>query len=236
MNHPRLFRILWASQSLSNLADALYLLAIVTMVYKLTGSALFAALVPLCRVAGQLICGVLAPLIMDRFPLTGLIKLSQLLQVILFAILAAVSLHMNTEKIPFILVIIGLLSLTDGITTPVRNSLIPMYSGPNQLLRANGIMSTTDQTVMMVGWAAGGVLVAWIGSQALLGWTLVMYAGALLLTLQLSGGGRKGSLGFQRREQPRSIRRIRWTIRCILPRCQKQRLVIDQGRLANDMA
>ncbi|SDS63653.1 Major Facilitator Superfamily protein [Paenibacillaceae bacterium GAS479] len=185
MAYPRMFRVMWAGQSISNLGDTLYLLAIVTMVYQLTGSAMFASLVPLARVVGQLICGVAAPLVMDRFQLTLLIKLSQLLQVVLFAFLIVVCRDMVESDIPTVLVLIAMLSFTDGITTPVRNALIPQYVGRGELLRANGLMSTTDQIVMMSGWAAGGVIVAWLGASTVMLGTLGIYAVALLLTLQL---------------------------------------------------
>lgn len=185
MNQPRQFRWLWAGQSISNLGDALYLLAIVTIVYKLTGSALFSSLVPLARVAGQLACGAAAPIVMDRWPLTRLIKLSQLLQVLLFLMLLFAVRGLTEDGIGYVLVLIGLLSFTDGITTPVRNALVPRYAGKKQLLRANGLMSTTDQIVMMAGWAAGGIIVAWLGASPVLNATLGIYAAALFMTLRL---------------------------------------------------
>ncbi|QGG54499.1 MFS transporter [Paenibacillus sp. B01] len=185
MNQPRQFRWLWAGQSISNLGDALYLLAIVTIVYKLTGSALFSSLVPLARVAGQLACGAAAPIVMDRWPLTRLIKLSQLLQVLLFLMLLLAVRGLTEDGIGYVLVLIGLLSFTDGITTPVRNALVPRYAGKKQLLRANGLMSTTDQIVMMAGWAAGGIIVAWLGASPVLNATLGIYAAALFMTLRL---------------------------------------------------
>ncbi|QJC50485.1 MFS transporter [Paenibacillus albicereus] len=185
MNQPRLFRWLWAGQSLSNLGDTLYLLAIVTIVYELTGSALFSSLVPLARVAGQLACGIAAPIVMDRWPLTRLIQLSQLLQVLLFLVLLLAVRGLDEAGIGGVLALIGLLSFTDGITTPVRNALVPRYVGKKELLRANGLMSTTDQIVMMAGWAAGGVIVAWLGATPVLNATLAIYAAALFMTLRL---------------------------------------------------
>lgn len=185
MRQPKEFRLLWTGQSLSNLADSLYILTVVTIVYALTGSALFSSFIPLARVAGQLACGLLAPLVMDRFRLTSLIKLSQLLQVILFGILALIARGMNESGIPLVLLLIALLSFTDGITTPVRNSLIPRYTGKDSLLRANGLMATTDQMVLMLGWAGGGVLVSWIGGRAAMLWILVLYGLSLVLTLLL---------------------------------------------------
>ncbi|WP_438431180.1 MFS transporter [Gorillibacterium sp. sgz500922] len=185
MAYPKWFRLLWTGQSISNLADSLYILTIVTVVYGLTGSALFSSLIPLARVAGQLSCGLLAPLLLDRFRLTPLIKLSQLLQVILFGGLALFARNMTEAGIPVALALVALLSFTDGITTPVRNSLIPLYAGKEALLKANGLMSTTDQTVLMLGWAGGGVVVAWIGSQAAMAGILGLYAISLVLTLLL---------------------------------------------------
>lgn len=185
MLYPRMFRILWAGQSISNLGDTLYLLSIVTIVYQLTGSALFSSLVPIARVAGQLVCGVVAPIVMDRVRLTLLIKLSQLLQVVGFILLLLLSRGMAETDIPLVLGLIAVLSFTDGITTPVRNALVPRYTGKKELLRANGLMSTTDQVVMMAGWSAGGVVVAWLGASAVMTGTLVIYAAALLLALPL---------------------------------------------------
>ncbi|WP_058302625.1 MFS transporter [Gorillibacterium timonense] len=185
MKDPKHYRLLWTGQSLSNLADSLYILTVVTIVYTLTGSALFSSLIPLARVAGQLTCGLLAPLIMDRFKLTSLIKLSQLLQVILFGVLVLITRSMNTSGIPLALLMVALLSFTDGITTPVRNSLIPQYAGKDTLLKANGLMATTDQMVLMLGWAGGGVLVSRIGGPAAMLWILALYGLSLALTLLL---------------------------------------------------
>ncbi|MEO3946665.1 MFS transporter [Gorillibacterium sp. CAU 1737] len=185
MRQPKDFRLLWTGQTISNFADSLYTLTIVTLVYKLTGSALFSSFIPLARVAGQLSCGLLSPLIMDKMKLTSLIKLSQGLQAILFGILVLITNGMDTSTIPLALVMVGLLSFTDGVTTPVRNSLIPQYTGKDTLLKANGLMATTDQMVLMLGWAGGGILVSRIGGHAAMLWILALYGISLVLTVLL---------------------------------------------------
>lgn len=50
MNQLLSFRLLWISQSIANLGDSLYILAIVTIIYNSTGSAVFAGLFPILRV------------------------------------------------------------------------------------------------------------------------------------------------------------------------------------------
>ncbi|MDV2683025.1 hypothetical protein RYX56_01410 [Alkalihalophilus lindianensis] len=45
MKHSSSFRFLWLGQSFANLGDVLYIVALITLIYQLTGSATYMALI-----------------------------------------------------------------------------------------------------------------------------------------------------------------------------------------------
>ncbi|MDQ0891398.1 putative MFS family arabinose efflux permease [Paenibacillus sp. V4I9] len=52
--------------------------------------------------------------------------------------------------------------------------MVPRLVDPARLVKANSLLSTTDQTVQMAGWAVGGVVVALLGWQNTLWLSLVL--------------------------------------------------------------
>lgn len=170
------FRLLWLSQALANLADAYYIMALVTLLYKATGSAAYASTMPLLRVTSQMISGLLAPWLLDRFSLKSILVASQTGQTLLLAALTfyAPLLWEGGFAIGFALVFA--ISFLDGWTVPARNALVPRLVKRDRLVRANSLISTTDQIVLLAGWSTGGILVAWLGAEATLWINLTLFA------------------------------------------------------------
>ncbi|RUS46934.1 MFS transporter [Cohnella sp. AR92] len=165
MNAKRSFYYLWGSQALSNLVDAFYLVALITYVLNQTHSVIFATMVPLMRVSAQLLSGLAAPLMIVRYRLPFLLTVSQLGQFLLFGALAVyLSPHVEGTALLPIYAIIAAISFLDGWTTPARNALVPRLVRDEALLKANGMIATTDQIIQFAGWAVSGVLVASFGS------------------------------------------------------------------------
>ncbi len=180
----RSFYYLWGSQTLSNTVDVLYLVALTTFILDRTGSVVFATLVPFLRVTAQLFSGLIAPLMVDRYRLPFLLTLSQCGQFILFALLAGyLSPWVGGEQILPVYMIIICISFLDGWTTPARNALLPRLVADQALMKANGIVATTDQIVQFAGWAISGVLVAAFGSFPILVAVAVGYGLAMAITL-----------------------------------------------------
>ena len=67
MNYSYSFKFLWLGQSLANLADSFYMLAIVTLIYGKTGSAAISAFIPVIRIIAKFISGIISPLFLERF-------------------------------------------------------------------------------------------------------------------------------------------------------------------------
>ncbi|WP_442601867.1 MFS transporter [Paenibacillus sp. KN14-4R] len=182
----RSFRSLWIGQTCSNTADILYIIALVTMMYKISGSATFTALIPLCRVLSQSVGGFLAPLLLAKYPLTALMRLSQTVQLILFIVLALFAWQfLSSSTLWIVLLIIAIISFFDGWTTPAQNALVPRLIENEQLLKANAFLSTINQIVQFGGWAAGGVVVAMISSPPTLALVAGLYTIALIFTFQI---------------------------------------------------
>ncbi|MDN4067014.1 MFS transporter [Paenibacillus vini] len=180
----RSFYYLWGSQTLSNTVDVLYLVALTTFVLDRTGSVVFATLVPFLRVTSQLFSGLIAPLMVDRYRLPFLLTLSQCGQFILFVLLAGyLSPWVGGGQILPVYTIIICISFLDGWTTPARNALVPRLVADQALMKANGIVATTDQIVQFAGWAISGVLVAAFGSFPVLVVVAVGYGLAMAVTL-----------------------------------------------------
>lgn len=167
-----MFMLLWAGQSLALLSDAFYIMALVTMLYAATGTAMAAALVPIVRVAALFTGGVLAPVALGRYPLLAVMRLAQAAQW-LFLLLATV-LSVTDLAIAWLLVPLALSSLADGWIAPARQSLVPRLVPSPLLVRANGWLAATDQGAQLAGWAAGGALVALMGGERLLWFSLVL--------------------------------------------------------------
>lgn len=180
----RSFYVLWGSQTLSNSADVLYLVALTTFVLERTNSVVFATLVPFLRVTSQLFSGFAAPLMIDKYRLPFLLTLSQFGQFVLFGLLAGyISPWFGGEELlPVYGLIIGI-SFLDGWTTPARNALIPRLADDRVLMKANGLIATTDQIVQFAGWAISGVLVASFGAYPVLLGVAVCYGAAMLATI-----------------------------------------------------
>lgn len=177
------FYYLWGSQSLSNAADVLYLVALTTFVLDQTGSVVFATLVPFIRVTSQLISGLLAPLMIAQYRLPFLLTLSQCGQFLLFGFMAGyVSPWFGGASLWVLYVFIFGISFLDGWTTPARNALVPRLVADEALLKANGIMAATDQIVQFAGWAVSGLAVAVFGSFPILLLVAAGYGVAMLAT------------------------------------------------------
>ncbi|WP_139491468.1 MFS transporter [Brevibacillus dissolubilis] len=173
------FYFLWAGQSIVNVAGAFYTVAIVTLVYHATGSATLAAVVSLLRVLSQLLSGFSAPLLMDRYRLRSILAGAQIGQMaLLVTMIVVIGLTGGNAWDSALWGLLGLITIVgflDGWVVPSRQALLPRLVEEEKLVKANSLLSTTDQTLALFGWSFGGILAAWFGEEKLLWLTLVLY-------------------------------------------------------------
>jgi len=175
VNKNKSFQLLWISQSIANLGDSLYILAIVTLIYNITGSAAFAGLFPILRVCAQAISGLAAPLLMDRLRLDSLLWMSEMGQTICFGVMCVLYNILPSQwLVPTVLFLVFAISILHGWGTPARNALVPRLVPSDLLVKANSLLATSDQIVLLIGWSLGGILVAGLGIIQVLGITAMM--------------------------------------------------------------
>ncbi|URJ59615.1 MFS transporter [Paenibacillus polymyxa] len=178
--HKRSFTYLLGTQTMSNAADILYIMALVSLVFHETDSIFSSVLVPLLRMGAQMISGFLAPLILARFQLPFILFVSQFGQLVFFAVLLGLLWSAGTEPIwVIVFTLVAAMSFLDGWTTPARNALIPRLASGEGLMRANSLVSVSDQTVQLAGWGLSGVLVAMLGSEK----TLLVAGGLYMVAM-----------------------------------------------------
>ncbi|MCM3699785.1 MFS transporter [Paenibacillus macerans] len=161
----RSFYYLWGSQTISNVADIIYMLSITVLVFSSSNSLLQTTLIPLFRLSAQVVSGLVAPIILSRFRLTRILLFSQLGQFVIFTLLLLYLWTVPGQgSFLFIFVMVFGMSFLDGWTNPARNALVPRLTIGEGLMRANSLVAVSDQVVKCAGWALSGIVVAWLGS------------------------------------------------------------------------
>lgn len=168
------FYFIWAGQSIANLGDSLYVLVLTLFTYQVTDSAFLASLVAMMQFVGQSLSAVFIPVFINKYRLKQILIFLQLTQTILLSLLLLIFI-IDFKSIVIFFLIVFFMSLLDGGTIPVRNSMIPRFVPKPMLLKANSLVLTSDQIVLLLGWLLGGTLIKWIGPQLLLMLTFVLY-------------------------------------------------------------
>lgn len=170
------FNVLMAGQSLANAGDVFYIVAIITSVYNVTNSLFYVSLVPVINMLGGFLGGLLAPLLIDRYKLKKILFNSQLVKTCILLVLTLyVSLLLSKDSIETVYIIIFFITFLDSFANPASSALIPQLVSEENLLKANSLMSSLHQFIQMGGWAAGGILAAFLHSNGLLMLTFSLY-------------------------------------------------------------
>ncbi|WP_110112157.1 MFS transporter [Bacillus sp. CGMCC 1.16541] len=170
------FRFLWIGQSFANAGDILYIVGLMATIYAQTGAATYMALVPLCITMARFVSSMIAPLLLDTYSLKKLLAYSQLGKTCLSLVLVLyASMFLGTYPLICLFLIVIGIAFLDGWASPARNALIPQLVDHDQLIKANGFLSMVDEVIRLGGWAASGLVVALIGSEAVLWLTVVLF-------------------------------------------------------------
>ena len=171
----------WSGQSFAVFGDILYIVALIPLIYNATGSIASTALVPFFSSLAQLTSGILAPAIIDRMRLRSIILVFQTLKATLLLVLYFLSrTTLDSSNIAIVFIFVILISFLNGWIGPARSAIIPLIVKRDDLVKGNGLMSTTNQIVYLSGYSLGGLLVAFLGSQNVLVITFFLYGTAFV--------------------------------------------------------
>jgi MFS transporter, DHA3 family, macrolide efflux protein len=180
MNLNKNFSLLLLGQSLANIGDVLYMVSIIRTIFVLTGSATASSFVPFTITSSMFISSLLTPLLVGKVNLKWLMAGSQIGKTILLFILGFMLVGVTASNYYLIFLIIGLIALLDGCANPIRQTLIPYYVNPSQLIKANGLAETVTQIIQAVMWFIGSLFLIIMSSQQ-----LVWLAGGLFIVASI---------------------------------------------------
>lgn len=176
------FRCLWIGQAFANLGDIFYVVGLISLLYNLTGSAFYLSLLPFITTIFRFISSLLAPLVIDRFPLKRIMVQTQWWKTNLLVCLGIFIISFDHGFSVAVIFFIALISLLDGVAAPVSAALVPQLVPKEERMKANGFLNVITQTIFVAGWPLGSVLLKSTNSSFIIWLTVMLYAVATIYT------------------------------------------------------
>ena len=151
---------LWLGQLVSNFGDTLHYIALVVLVYQLTGQGVAVAVLVAAEILPVLLLGPVAGVVIDRFSRRSVLIASDLFRAIL-----VLSLVWPQSVWHAYIVAMGL-AAGNAFFNPTVQAVIPSLTTPEQCLAANSVAWSTGRLVQIIASATAGGLIALIGTDA----------------------------------------------------------------------
>ena len=196
------FRLLWAGSFFDNMAVWLQLLSLTSLVYDLTGSALYAGIAGGLRGLPTLIIGPWAGVAADRMNRKMLVLVSQVLLTVSAAVFVAV-VFLGEVEVWHALVYAAFSSICFSFIMPIRQALVVNTAPPGNLGNAYALSAMTITVNRFIGGLLFAGLLLVTGD---IKWNFVVEAVAYLVTALLlipmqnalcRAVHRRSRLGFQ---------------------------------------
>lgn len=161
------FRWLWLGQAVSQIGEGLNKVALLYLVYEVTGSTLMMTVIGVLQTLPPLLIGPLLGVYVDRLPKKQMMMAADALRATL-ALIIPVLLAVNAFTLPRVYVVVFLMALVATVFSPALSSAVPLIVGPTQLTAANAWVASTAMIGMLVGPAISGLGIATVGMQVVL--------------------------------------------------------------------
>jgi MFS family permease len=176
------FRWLWLGQAASQIGEGLNKVALLYLVYEVTGSTLMMTVIGVLQTLPPLLLGPLLGVYVDRLPKKWIMMGADALRAGL-ALIIPLLFAAHAVTLPRVYVVVFLMALVATVFSPALSSTVPLIVAPTQLTPANAWVSSTAMIGMLVGPALSGLGIATVGMQVVL---YVSSATFLLSVLSLS--------------------------------------------------
>jgi len=172
---------LWLGQLASSFGDTLHYIALVVLVFQLSGQGLAVAGLVAIEIAPVLLLGPVAGVVIDRFSRKRVLIAADLVRAVL-----ALSLVWPQGVWHAYAVAFGLVAGT-VFFSPAVNAVIPLLATDDQRLAANSVSWSTSQFVQIIAASVAGGLIAFIGTAPAFALNAASFAfsAALIATLDI---------------------------------------------------
>ncbi|MDR8414382.1 MFS transporter [Nonomuraea sp. 3-1Str] len=170
------FRALWYGQGLSLLGDQLAQVALAVLVYDRTGSPLATAAVYALTYLPSIAGGPLLAGLADRFARRGVMVACDLLRAALVAVMALPGMPFSV-----LCALVFLVVLLSAPFSAARAALLPEVLEGDRYVVGTALQNMTNQGVQMLGFAAGGAVIATLGPYRALALDAATFLGSALI-------------------------------------------------------
>lgn len=153
----REFRQLWLAQSVSRAGDSIHYVAIVVLIFNLTGSGFAVSAAVIFEALPVVLFGTLAGAVVDRYPRRSVMIAADLTRAALALLMA------RATSAPEVYALAFGLSLAGLVSGPSVQALVPGLVDRDVLGRANALLWSGVQSFHVLGSALGGGVVALAG-------------------------------------------------------------------------
>ncbi|OLF17815.1 MFS transporter [Actinophytocola xanthii] len=157
------YRGLFAAQTVSMIGDQFARVALAVLVFDRTGSPAWTALTYGLTFLPDLVGGPLLSGLADRYPRRGLIISCDVLRALLVALMAVPGTHLAA-----LCVLLVAVQLISAPANAARGALLPSVLGEADYPAGQAALQSVTQAAQVIGFAAGGALVATIGTSGVL--------------------------------------------------------------------
>ncbi|MFC4112355.1 MFS transporter [Nonomuraea zeae] len=172
------FRALWYGQGLSLLGDQLAQVALAVLVYDRTRSPLATAAVYALTYLPSIVGGPLLAGLADRFARRGVMLTCDLLRAALVGVMAL-------PGMPFwaLCALVFFVVLLSAPFSAARAALLPEVLDGDRYVIGSALQNMTNQAVQMLGFAAGGAVIATMGPYRALALDAATFLGSALILI-----------------------------------------------------
>lgn len=170
---------LWLSQLVSNFGDTLHYIALVVLVFEMTGRGAAVAVLVAAEIVPVLLLGPIAGVVIDRFDRKAVLIGSDLFR-------AALALSLvRPQGVWHAYAVAAGLAAGSVFFNPTVQAVIPAITTEDQRLAANSVAWSTGRLVQIVAAAVAGGLIALIGTGAAFAVNAATFAVSALLIARL---------------------------------------------------
>lgn len=185
---------LWLSQLVSSFGDTLHYIALVLLVYQLTGQGVAVAILVAAEVVPVLVLGPFAGVVIDRFSRKSVLITADLVRAGLVLSL------LSPQGVWHAYAVAAGLAAGNTFFNPTVQAVIPVLTTEKQRLAANSVAWSTGRLVQILSSAIAGGLIALIGTDAAFGVNAATFVISALLLVRLDIPAHAGQLSAQARQ------------------------------------
>ena len=155
----RNIRLLWLAQVISSAGDAIYQIALLWLVFDITGSSTITGLIAMAAFMPAMLFGLYAGVVADKYSRKLIMIFSNLSQA-LTVIVIPVMLYFGYRNILIIGFFAFIRASFSTFFPPALNALVPMIASKDRLVKVNSVLATSSQLAYLIGPLSAGLILS----------------------------------------------------------------------------